>query len=276
MLKNHVSPSSLFVSLILSVPVISSGAIYEWDFQDPSSVPGDPVSGTGIDSGGMIEGNEAIIVDGSTTPPDIFGGSGNQSAYVHYEATSSGTPILQFNIPGYDPGSPLTKGAVSFDIQFETAAYMRGAIEVDLGTMFTAGSTGRPASLAAVQFNYSNSGSSPVGMVNYFENTTSGGAISSSDVTLNDGSATNVEISWDVEVGSYSVYLDDSLIINSDFTVDSVSGVNAIRFSTINGASDIGFFVDNIQAIPEPSAAGLSTAVVGGLAVLILRRRVRR
>ncbi|MBC2602145.1 hypothetical protein H5P30_10185 [Puniceicoccus vermicola] len=271
-----MSPSSLFVAMILSVPVISSGAIYEWDFQDPSYVPGEPVSGTGIDTGGMTLGNEAIIVDGSTTPPDIFGGDGNQSTYFHFEFTSGATPILQFNIPGYDPGSPLTKGSVSFDIQLETAGYMRGAIEVDLGTMFTAGSTGRAASLAALQFNYSNSGSSPVGQVNYFENTTSGGSISSSAYTLNSGSATNVEISWDVETGSYSVFLDDNLIITSDFTVDTVTGVNAIRFSSVNGPSDIGFFIDNIQAIPEPGAAGIFIALVGGLAVLGLRRRNRR
>jgi hypothetical protein len=271
--------ASFFASLSLSGALCAS-TIVTWDFQDDAYTAGSSPSGAGISLANVSGGNQVLVVGPSSTPADPFGGAGNKSLYIQRATADSSTPTLQLNVPGYTIADPLTSGTVSFDLFADTITNGRGSIEVNLGTMNSATSAGRANSFAAFQINMSTANAGTIGRISYFSNTTSGGAITASEFLVPTDTAVNISISWAAGGPSptYSIYVNGIHALTSDFTVPSVAGLNAIRFTTVNGTTDINYYVDNITVaaspIPEPAHASALLATAAACFTL-KRRRVR-
>ena len=273
--------ASLCASLAFA-GALHASIITTWNFQGASYVAGSApsTSGTGISFTNVTNGNRVLVVGSASTPADPFGGTGNQSLYVQRVAADNTTPILQLNVPGYTTAAPLTSGTVSFDLFADLITNGRGSIEVNLGTMASAGSAGRANSFAAFQINMSTATAGTIGRLSYFSNTTSGPSITHSEFLVPTDTATTLSVSWTAGGSnpSYSIYVNGVHAITSAFTVSSVAGLNAIRFTTVNGTTDINYFVDNISVssspIPEPAHA---TTLLAAVAACITwgRRRAR-
>lgn len=271
--------ASLCASLSIAGSLAAS-TIATWDFQSGSYIAGSApsTSGTGISLGNLTNGNQVLVVGPSTTPVNPFGGAENKSLYVQRVVADSTTPILQLNVPGYTTAAPLTTGTVSFDLFADLITNGRGSIEVNLGTMASAASGGRTNSFAAFQINMSTATAGTIGRLSYFSNTTSGGSITHSEFIVPTDTATTLSVSWTAGGANptYSIYVNGVHAITSAFTVPSIAGLNAIRFTTVNGTTDINYYVDNISVssspIPEPASAAALFGAIAASCVLGRRR----
>lgn len=269
------------ILIATGLPMLATAAeVASQNFQDPAFVAGSTPSHTDVFVGNNTGGNLVTVVDGTTTPLDAFGGAGNKSIYIHRDADDSTLPIFQYRVPGYTGSEPLASGSVSFDIYLQTVTDGRNAIEINLGTInSTTGTNARGSSFAAFQINASTA--STTGAISYFNNTTSGGLITSSGAVMTPNQKNTISVSWSNESKMYSIALNGETIASSAFTVASVQGLSSIRFTTVAGVTwtDLDYYIDNIvvsdSAIPEPSTAAI---LVGGAGLMVAlgSRKARR
>jgi len=259
-------PVALLFACAAWAATSSAAPIYTWDFQDSPYVAGSTPEGAGVSTGGLTSGNVVNVVDRETTPVDPFGGDDNKSVYIHKDKGSgSNVPAFQLELPGYSSSSPLVSGTVTFDIYVEELQDGRGSLEIDLGTLGSTSVNSRNSSFAAFQINTSTA--TGPGSILYFSNTTSGGSITSSGYAMPTNAKNTIAVSWDVETKTYTISLNGTQILSSDFTVSSIGGLSAIRFVKVsdNSLTDLNFYVDNIAVttIPEPGTVGLAFLAVG-------------
>jgi hypothetical protein len=254
--------------------ILSATTLATFDFQG-ETVDAAP-AGTGVLVGNTSGANDVLVVDDASAKPDPFGGPGNKSVFVHRLSTDATLPIFQLQTSGFT-GGVLASGTLSFDFYLETVTNGRGSVEINLGSMATASSLGRQNSFAAFQINASTA--STTGGISYFNNTTSGGSITTSGFALIPNAKNTLSVSWDDIAKTYSIALNGSTVISSAYTVSSIAGLSSIRFTTVNGNTDINYYIDNVvvsnSAIPEPSTAAILVGGAGLMAAVGIRRSVR-
>lgn len=268
----------------VGLPSLSLAAtVASQDFESGSLTAGTTPAGTDFFTGNLDNGNQVLVVDGTTTPQNqITGGAGNKSIYIHRSASDqdSTLPMFQYNIPGYGTSTPLASGSVSFDIYLETVVNGRNAIEINLGTIAAnTGTNGRSNSFASFQINASTA--TTPGAISYFNNTTSGGSISSSAAVMTPNAKNTITVSWSNDSKMYSIALNGTTIVSSAFTVSGIQGLSSIRFTTVNSAlyTDLNYYIDNItvsdSAIPEPKTAAMLVGCAGLALAVGSRKAVR-
>lgn len=233
-----------------------------WDFQDAALRVGEPPVTTHIRVAHAAGGNRVHVADASTTPRDPFatGSAPNQSIHVFRSADETSMPALQITLPRDTPAgsTPLSSGTVIFDLYVEELSTSRGSVEINLGTMATPASRGRANSFAAFQINASNATPSTLGRVSHFAESAQGADLKPTSAIAPPNRKNTFAVSWDTARHTYWIFLNGNLITSSAFTVDTVAGLSAIRFTTVNANTDISFFVDNValHAKPLPAAVG--------------------
>ena len=169
-------------------------------------------------------------------------------------------PVFQLALPGYSTSSPLASGSVSFDIYVEQLTNGRGSLEIDLGTLGAANVASRGSSLAAFQINTSTA--TVPGSLSYFNNTTSGGSITTSPYVMSLNAVNNISVAWDASTKVYTISVNGVQVVSSAYTVASIAGFSSIRFTKVSdgGTTDLNYFIDNVavSAIPEPGTVGLA------------------
>jgi hypothetical protein len=233
-----------------------------WDFQDSRLRPGATPATEHIGIAHTAGGNHVHVVDTNTTPRDPFSpdSPSNQSIHVFRSAGEATMPTLQITLPRDTPAgsTPFSSGTVTFDLFVEELSTSRGSVEVNLGTMSTPNSRGRPNSFAAFQINASNANPATQGRISYFAESALGADIKPTSAIATPNRKNTFSISWDTARRTYWIFLNGNLVTSSAFTVENVAGLSAIRFTTVNANTDISFFVDNIALHPKslPAAVG--------------------
>ncbi|MFA6959861.1 MAG: PEP-CTERM sorting domain-containing protein [Opitutaceae bacterium] len=269
------------ILIAAGLPVLASAAtLASEDFQNSVFVSDAAPSNSDVFVGNTSNGNVVRVVDSSTSPLDAFAGSGNKSIYIHRDAADATLPIFQYVVPGYSTSAPLASGSISFDIYLQTVTNGRNSIEINLGTIASSTSiVGRNSSFASFQINASTA--TTTGSISYFNNTISGGAISSSSAVMTPNQKNTISVSWSNETKTYSIALNGETIVSSAYTVGSIQGLSSIRFTTVNAATytDLNYYIDNIvvsdSAIPEPGTTALLVGGAGLMVAIGARRSVR-
>jgi len=273
-LVRALRPASLLLVLSACASAAWAAPIYTWDFQDASYVPGTTAAGTGVSTGGLTNGNVVSVVNSATTPVDPFGGAGNKSVYVHKASTSTDMPVFQLALPGYSTISSLASGSVSFDIYVEQLTNGRGSLEIDLGTLGAVNANSRGSSLAAFQINTSTA--TVPGSLSYFNNTTSGGSITTSPYVMSLNAVNNISVVWDAATKIYTISVNGTEVVSSAFTVASIAGFSSIRFTKVSdgSATDLNYFIDNVvvSAVPEPGTVSLAFLALALCGVVLLKQ----
>lgn len=217
-----------------------------------------PVSGQITYVSGNNANRQILVVDGSTSPADPFGGSGNQSLMIEKTGAGTGTiPEINFSF------SETNVGILTFDLylyqsspSFDTptlSLYLYDGSDIGVLTAFTANGT----LVATPSGNKSVSGTPSLNLaipikIEFFTNQTY-------NVTVN-GTLLNFP-----GVGT-----------NVPYYTNTATSFDKLRIGTVEAnRTESRFFVDNVLlVVPEPSTMTFLGLV--GMAGLFLRRRNRR